>query len=357
MTQRSRISDRWKIDEFVAKKTPPSLIHDLMQPLNAYGLAAEQLRIRLMNSVTEHPSLLGDLDAMDCIIREMESMLSLLGTFWRLDSLPLQAMLGPTSLEDALNAALNSYKKSHPTLQASITGLDNQWVSSSANLLSTLLACLFDFFAKISGAPISIQVSQLEDDITSITASIKNENSEIKKQSTINIHIANEIAKRLLINLKIFKNFGVEYFSISIPTCHNPQKKSNEYIIKSLEEKRISILDHNNKFSIELKKLLESWGCSVRIIKEISPSKIHRFENAIFLSLEAWNKLSKNSNATDPCLKFAEKIFITFNKSTPLQKTLNPPIGDCYHTFLPIPISPTRLQKILISSFIQTDKK
>ena len=358
MALRSKISDRWKHDEFVAKKTPPSLIHDLMQPLNAYGLAAEQLRIRLSHSLTQEPCLLGDLDAMDSTIREVESMLSLLGAFWRLDSLPLQPVLAPTSLEDVLKAALNCQKKNHPSFQVLITGLDHQWVSSSANWLSTLLSCIFNLLAHGSESQIDVEIMSSERNITVNISGTKPRTSKKIEYDTINTYIAKKIAKKFLIDLKIRKDSEIEYFSISLPSSNKNIKESHEHLSKILTGNRISILDHDRNFSNELKTLLQSWGCTVRIIREINPSKIPlSLENAIFLSLETWEKLFTNSSNTDPCLQFAEKIFITVNRNTHQQKTNNSFISDCRYTFLPRPISPTRLQKTLMSSLISSEKK
>lgn len=358
MAPHSKISDRWNHDEFVAKKTPPSLIHDLMQPLNAYGLAAEQLRIRLSHTPTQQASLLGDLDAMNRMIHEVESMLSLLGTLWRLDSLPLQPVLTPTFLEDVFKAVLNCQGKDHPTLQTSIVGLDNQWVLSSANWLSTLLTHLLDFEAKHSVSLIEFLIKSSKESTTIKISSTKQKITESTESGAINIYIAEEIAKKIFIKLNFIKNPRGDYFSLSIPVCTKKDSKPPPNPDKPLTGKTISILDYNQNFSGELKKLLESWGCTVHIISKIEPkNKNHYFSDAIFLSLEAWNQAISKSKHGDPCLKFADKIFITIEKNTTHQKFNNVYTSDSHHILLPKPISPTRLQKVMISSLTPQDKK
>ena len=70
----------------VRQALPPWLLHDLLQPLNAYGLVSEQFRDSIQLVLAEDDSLSVDWKIMSSAIQTQERLLRSLRQFWYLQS-------------------------------------------------------------------------------------------------------------------------------------------------------------------------------------------------------------------------------------------------------------------------------
>lgn len=353
-------NNRWKPADFVSKQVPPHFVHDLMQALNAYGLASEQLRIRLAGSVAT-PGLCGELDVMDSSIHELESMLWLLNEYWRLDSPTRSPALNPIPLAAVFKAVVDRQSRKHSSLPVLINGLANQCVRSSANGLATLLSCLLDNVARQTTSGITVTVTQTGERIKirvsgkKFQLAPKNPPSE-SPAPDLGTHIANTLATRLKLGLATLRTDMGLAFVLDLPAlqdgdCANFMKPLQDEALKS---RSIIILDHDEKFSGDLKLLLESWGCNVSLLSPadtpIQQDERYDLADAIFLGIGAWNSLNEPENAGF-LQALSKKIFITLEKTS----TLPTPSDNTDCRFLARPVSPARLRKTLTSFFSQPE--
>lgn len=357
-------SFRWRPASFVARPVPPRLIHDLMQPLSAYGLAAEQLRIRLRNELSPKSPAFDELAAMNGVIGELEASLWLLQEFWRLDSQSHAPALLPTSLDAVLKIVVNRLEKRRPGLSWSMRGQkNNPCVQSSALWLGTLLSCIFESLIQkgLSGLDVEIIAREreveiavrekLNDGVQTLVFGIgdASNSSAESGNSELALQIATSVASILKGRLSVHER------EISLVL---PASTEADYLSAGAPELRdvfsgrqIAIFETDRAFLNDLTVLFRSWGGEVFHLSSIDEVRKYaesgKPADALFLDFEVWRDLHQEKAGSGCCSEISRNIFVTVGKDFRAQVPLD--VEGC--VFLPRPLSPVRLRKYMMSLF------
>jgi anti-sigma regulatory factor (Ser/Thr protein kinase) len=312
------------------RKLPDTLVHDLRQPLTAFGLLSDQLHEDLGNADTPPESTLKLLDLMSGTAHAEEKLLNSLSLYWRYSSAPSSFPTTPICFSDIAEAIQNKFREHHPEINLKVTGFNKKlWARSNLEHLAIALNCLLDNAVHHANSTIEISAHQslntvridVTDDGPGLPEDILEElgmpfiRSKMLSNSRANglglglglgIYIATSIASSL--GHPLFLSLGSSKgcrFSFSLEKSDPSkqvleEKRSAPLLFSGL---RVSIVDprRENEQAIDLLKRL---GCNVKsidinfssmqtIFASINPGN----PDVLFVPLEYWRVLAKQLNA------------------------------------------------------------
>jgi len=337
-----------------------------MQPLNAYGLVAEQLGSHLAEELPVSSPVFAELSVMGEAVSEIEAGLWLLQEFWRLDSLPATPSLSPTSLDSILEAVLNRLKKRRPRLSVSLLrDEDTDFVQSSGLWLVTLLSCLFE--SEIQGTRAGLQVDirnkqheveirigeRMDEGIETLVSGLGGEAETAAEhgRGVLALHVASVLAGRLQCRLSV----DATEISLVLPASSASDRQSVTQADRhaAFSGRQIVIFENDAAFAEELAGLFRVWGCDVLCLGSSEQIGAFvqdgKFVDALFVGFALWQHPERVDAALDAYLKHAANLFVTVGREYADQV----PADRLSCIFLPRPFSPVRLRKHMMSLFSQ----
>jgi K+-sensing histidine kinase KdpD len=158
--------------EFVTVTLPKRLLHDIMQPLNSYGLANEHLKSVLKPLLEINSSFRASWELMDNAIQTQATLLGKLRQFWHLQNnqtIPdfYLVSLAPIATRICTHPIFTKLDK-----ELKVFGFEDFCVISNTHHLSDILACLVENAAihavssitvKAYACPEGVQIDVIDD--------------------------------------------------------------------------------------------------------------------------------------------------------------------------------------------------
>jgi anti-sigma regulatory factor (Ser/Thr protein kinase) len=356
----------------LSRKVPDTLVHDLRQPLNAFGLLSDQLHEDLGNASTPPESMLKLLDLMCGTAHAEEKLLNSLSLYWRYSSAPPCFPTQPICFPDIAETIQKQFCEQYPGVSLKVTGFKKQlWARSNLEHLAIALNCLLDNAARNANSAVELSAHQaldtlridVTDDGPGMPEDILDElgmpfiRSKLRKKSRSNglglgIFIATSIASNL--GHALFLSRGLTRgcrFSLSLeksePSKQALEVKPNAPLLFS--GLRVSIFDPQNKNEHAV-ELLTRLGCRVKpinidfssmqtIFASINPEE----PDVLFVPLEPWRVLTKLLNAR-PIRQL--NVLVLADDSAQDTQDINEVAGIKIR-LLRYPLSPSRLSAAL----------
>lgn len=336
-----------------------------MQPLSAYALAAEQLKLCLNNDASPKYAAIDELALMNQVIGELEVNLWLLQEFWRLSALPQAPTLLATSLDAVFRAVLQRLEKRHPTLSVVVEGGRNdQYVQSSVIWLGTLLSCLFESLIQNTqlGLSVGIQAGEREVEIRISESSDEGRDTlvcglqggaEDVPAKPGRPGFARQLATEIAAALKCRLSVNASDISLILrASCESDrQAVAQPDRHAALSGRQIAVFETDPTFSEDLAGLFRAWGCEVLCFA--SPEQIGafvsggKFADALFVGFDLWKHQGQAKADFAGYLKNAANVFVTVSRECAAEV----PADHHECVFLPRPFSPVRLRKHMMSLF------
>lgn len=150
----------------LARALPDSLIHDLLQPLNAFGLLSEQLREDLEKASDQRGEMLKLLDMMCATVFSEESLLNSLRLYWRYTALPHTFLTTLTCLSEIPEVIKKRFMEKFPGVRFEVVGFDKLlWAQSNVECILVALTCLIENAAVYGKNRVVLSARQDSDDI------------------------------------------------------------------------------------------------------------------------------------------------------------------------------------------------
>lgn len=128
----------------ITLQLPRWLLHDLMQPLNAYGLASEQLKDSLQPSLSGNSDLQSSWRLMDNAVHTQEKMLQALRQFWHLHTDKAPFSLRAVSLASIANLLRTHHRLNFPRMDMQLNGFSDLNAWTHPDRFFDILAILCD---------------------------------------------------------------------------------------------------------------------------------------------------------------------------------------------------------------------
>jgi anti-sigma regulatory factor (Ser/Thr protein kinase) len=362
----------------LSRKLPDTLVHDLRQPLTAFGLLSDQLHEDLGNAATPPESMLKLLDLMCGTAHTEEKLLNSLSLYWRYSSSPPCFPTKPICFLDIAETIQKQFCEQYPDVSLKVTGFKKQlWARSNLEHLAIALNCLLDNAARHANSAVELSAHQaldtlridVTDDGPGMPEDLLDElgmpfiRSKLHKKPRSNglglgIFIASSIASNL--GHALFLSRGLAKgcrFSFSLeksdPSKYPLEEKTNAHL--PFSGLRVSIFDPQSK-NEHAKELLTRLGCNVKpininfssmqtIFASINPEE----PDVLFVPLEPWRVLAKLLSARP-----IRRLNVLVLADDSAQDTLDVnEIPGIKIRLLRYPLSPSRLSAAL--AFFQSD--
>lgn len=123
---------------------PTSLLHDLMQQMNAYGLASEQLFDAINPLLEKDTSLKQSWSLMSNAMKAQEHLLDSLRRYWHLRNAAPPTQFRPVELGKIGDSLRERVTDNFPEIFFTQEGFNNFVVSTQSTILLELLSCIVD---------------------------------------------------------------------------------------------------------------------------------------------------------------------------------------------------------------------
>lgn len=352
---------------------PPWLLHDLMQPLNAYGLAREQVKDAIGPLLGSDSVLNMNWEVMAKAIQTQERLLRSLRQFLNLRLSNEGAELQPTDLGRIGAQLRRQHDENAPHVFFQLHGFDGIYVNSQPDRLFDLLSCLAEnaaIHAKstvtliASACPEGVKVEVVDDGSGLAPETINvlgmpfvrlaSAHGAKRKGLGLGIYIAAKNAEILGLGLAVSSSPGEGCrFSIVLPLATvttRPAASVEE--AASIAGSRILIVDGDEQHCRALQRLFSSWGCRSEHIPNWNdafalPVRQGSFD-ALLIRQDIWSR--ELTGIVQACRSgaspFPAIFIIADERHTQMPGLLaDTSLYPCH--FLQSPLTPSRLRSIM----------
>lgn len=357
---------------------PLWLLHELLQPINAYGLAREYLTDSLQPTLLANPELNQYWEVMGNAMRTQERLLRSFRQFVNLRTGRSPLNFRGVALRTIAQELKALYATESNSLGKSLQfdGLDKFTLFTDPDRLLELLACLVDnaiVHAKTRvevvafAAPEGVRIDVVDDGNGLEPAIGKFLGSPFLG------HALRQPIKRAGLGLGLYiATRNAELLDATFEVSSTPGKgcrfsvTASNVVVSFPQELSISrpdpiegihvlIVDEDNQHAHELQKLFSSWKCHPECAPELTASRFQLaslgFYDAILVSHAVWSKhfadfdLLKAGKTTNP-----PNIFVIVDRAvSALDAAIPTPPGAALH-ILHRPLSPSRLRAVFGSA-------
>lgn len=257
-----------------------------MQPLNAYGLASEQVKDAIQPALANDATLNQNWEVMDKAIHTQERLLRSLRRFWNLRTDQAAPELRPTELGRIGRQLRSQHDDNFPQVFLQLHGFDDFYVSSQSDRLLELLSCLAENAAIharstvtliASACPEGVRIEVIDDgdglppDIIELLGMpfVRLASDHAAKRKGLGlglglgIYIAARNAEMLGLALDVRSTPGAGCcFSVTLPlatTTSRPATSISEVV--PIAGSHILIIDADEPHGRALQQLFASWDC------------------------------------------------------------------------------------------------
>lgn len=358
--------------ECIDQPLPPWLLHDLLQPLNAYGLAREQLKDAIRPLLAANAALNQDWEVMDNAIHTQERLLRALRQY-----LNLRTIRSPLDMKGVALATISQQLRIQHEGNMSgrrllFDGFDDCLVTTHPDRLLELLSCLVENAATYARSrvnlvaqtlPEGIRIDVIDDgeglepgvvDLLGMPFLRHARPHPAKRRGLgLGIHIAARNAALLEAPFE-FNSLpgGGCCFSVTVPrTDTRAESPVSTCITDPIEGSRILIVDGNKQHGQELQKLLTSWNCRSDFEHNWSTSLFAPIQqgayDALLINHDIWSRhLSNIDFSGNGDTSALPAIFVMLEKKMASNVALSKASGTQIH-ILSLPLTPSRLRSAL----------
>lgn len=362
----------------IEQPLPPWLLHDLMQQLNAYGLASEHFKDTIQPALASDALLNLNWEVMRKAILNQDRLLRSLRRFWRIRGNLTALQNRPVNLGNIGEQIRKQHNDNFPEVFLHLHGLDNIYVSTQPDHLLELLSCVAEnaaihakttvtLIANPCAEGIRIEIADdgdgLAPDITdSLGMPFVRHTSSLPTKRTgpglgLGVYIAARNAELLGLALHIASTPG-KGCRLSVTLA---QAKMSSTPMTSLSEgdplagSHILIIDTDEQRCCALQKLFASWECradhALNWNSALADSVRQGTYDALLISHGTWSKqLSEIYQAVHSTTCSPPDVFVIVEgQQTP---TTDPILHTANHHihFLRPPLTPTRLRSAITNA-------
>ena len=352
---------------------PPWLLHDLMQPLNAYGLASEQVRDAIQPALANDAALNLNWEVMDKAIHTQERLLRSLRRFWNLRTDQAASELRPTDLGRIGKQLRSQHDDNSPQVFLQLHGFDDFYVNSQPDRLLELLSCLAENAAVharstvtliASACPEGVRIEVIDDgdglppDIIDLLGMpfVRQASGHAAKRKGLGlgIYIAARNAEVLGLALDVSSTRGAGCcFSVTLPLAiTTPRLATSISEVDPIAASHILIVDADDQHGRALQQLFASWDCRSDRSPDWNASLAQRVRHgtydALVISQDIWpqqfTEIDRATYSGPP--PFPEIFIIADGHEAPVTDILSNITNRPLHV-LRRPLTPSRLRSAM----------
>lgn len=359
----------------VEQALPPWLLHDLLQPLNAYGLVSEQFTEAIQAMLAADESLNADWKIMSSAMHTQERLLCSLRQFWHLQSPQPPLVKRSIELAPIARKLKAQHDANFPGIHLHVHGFERLCISSQSDRLDDLLTPLLENAATHARTtvtliacetPAGIRIEVIDDGFGLDHGVVDSLGMPFLKHASkqptkhhglgLGVYIAAKNAELLGYAFDVSSIPGVGcHFSVTAPVAVSaPEHLTSVENVDAVPGACIHIVDSDEQHGRALQKLFASWGCQVVYTPDgsltFSAFSEQGGADILLVSEDIWR--SKNAEirgVTCPGQLPFPEIFIVVNDNHAPASTVLPEIGnDKRLHVLRRPLSPSRLRSAIV---------
>lgn len=286
-----------------------------MQPLNAYGLASEQVKDAIRPALANDAALNLNWEMMDKAIQTQEGLLRSLRRFWNLRVDQAAPEVRPIDLSKIGKQIRSQHDDHFPQGLLNLHGFDDFYVNSQADRLLELLSCLTENAAIhtrtavtviASACPEGVRIEVIDDgdglapeliDLLGMPF-LRLATGRVAKRKGLGlgIYIAARHAEVLGLALDVCSAPGEGCrFSVTVPlaiTTSGPATSISE--ADPIAGSHILVIDADNQQGRALQQLIASWDCRSDHTPNWDTSFAHSIQqgtyDALLISRDIWSR-------------------------------------------------------------------
>ncbi len=344
-----------------------------MQPLNAYGLASEQLKDAIQSILIEDASLSQNWSVMRTAIRTQEHLLRSLRRFWNISVSQTPPDPRPISLRRMTLQLQQLHHENFPDVHFSPPASQEEFfVNSDPDRLFEMLFCITENAAIHAKSTVALNTAvcdngvriEISDDGDGIQPELidalgtpflraRSEHSARRKGLGLGLYIAARNAEILGLSISVCSQKGEGcQFSVELARATAAPTIQSIDSPAPIAGSHILIIDADAAHSQALQKLFRSWHCQARHAQEWSSeiSSLLRDESfdALLISEEIW---SQHASLIDQAILVGSapppKLVIIANGLPSLPPELSKDARSQEVQFLRRPLTPSRLRSAM----------
>ena len=347
-----------------------------MQPLNAYGLASEQVRDAIQPALANDAALNLNWEMMGKAIQTQEGLLRSLRRFWNLRVEQAAPEVRPIDLSKIGQQLRSQHDDHFPQGLLCLHGFDDFYVNSQADRLLELLSCLTENAAIhtrtavtliASACPNGVRIEVIDDgdglapeliDLLGMPfLRLTTGRTAKRKGLGLGIYIAARNAEVLGLALDVCSAPGEGcHFSVTVPlaiTPSGPATSTRE--VDPIAGSHILVIDADKQQGRALQLLIASWDCRSDHTSSWDTSFAHSVQqgtyDALLISRDIWSRWSAEiDQATRSGPSPFPVVFIISDEPLPSFADLVPRIPKRPIQVLRRPLTPSRLRSTLTNA-------
>ena len=359
----------------VRQALPPWLLHDLLQPLNAYGLVSEQFRDSIQLVLAEDDSLSVDWKIMSSAIQTQERLLRSLRQFWYLQSTQPPLEKRPIKLAPIAQKLKAQHEAEFPGIHIQVHGFESLCVSSQSDRLADLLAPLLKNAATYARTTVTliayetaagVRIEVIDDGfglphgvIDSLGMPfLRHPSNQPAKHPGLGlgVYLAVKNAELLGHAFDVSSEPGIGcHFSVTVPAAATDTEHFTSMgDVDPLLGACIQVMDSDERHGRALQQLFASWGCRADFAPDgnrLSSSYTDQGGADILLvSCDIWSsKYAEIRDVTNSgSLPPPEILIVVNDKHAPTIAVLAEIANDNRLHVLRRPLSPSRLRSSIV---------
>lgn len=263
----------------IEQPLPPWLLHDLLQPLHAYGLAGEQLKEAMQPVLAADKGLSRLWEVTESVIRTQERLLRSLRQFLNLRTVQLPLEMQRVTLEAIAWPLCMKHEA------ARFEGFDGSSVTTQPERLNELLSCVVENALAHSRTQVTVAARAVAggvridvvDDGSGLAADIVERlgmpflRSEARGPASraglgLGVHVAARNAELLGVPFEVESVAGKGCrFSVTLARAALPGRGMAAGLADPLEGARVLVVDRDGRHGQALLKLLSAWRCRAEL--------------------------------------------------------------------------------------------
>lgn len=358
---------------------PHGLVHDLLQPLNACGLALEHLRESLAPLLPPDHEAFSFLSLIERAIRAEDELLSSLRRYFRHAGNAPPVRCGSIACTGVTMPVAAGFRARHPELSFEESSPEGLWVLSEQSHLVEILERLVDNAAQHAASCVKLTVrrhmSDVQIDIVDDGPGLAPQLAHLLGMPFVRspprrrdaypglglgLFVAASLARRLNHQLSILRPAGPGcVFRLTLPIARPMPGSTHRPAADPLSGKRIAMVEQHGRQRPALAHMLSSWGCQVRTIPLDGKAEMLSFPD------EAPDILVMDDTVSHRLLPLLEKrresvppgplrIVVLIDTDVPDTRATSVHIPDIPVRNIRLPISPSRLRSVLIAFIGET---
>lgn len=358
--------------ECIPRDLPRWLVHDLLQPLNAYGLAAVQVDSTLKSMLPADHPLLSSLALMERAIRLEESLLRSLHHYIRGDEQVPAARFESVAIKEIAQAVMRRHRTLFPGVALEATAEGEIWAKSNFAQLMELIACLADNAAQNARSLVRLRVQVQDGEVHIVVADdgpglpdevmaalgmpfvrAADQTRQMHRGLGLGIYNAATLCGQLGHGLYVLsqKGEGCRFRITLAPAL--PDSYTGNRVSEPLAGARVALLQLDPALQRALGRLLAVWECQVVTLPGDAPSPATvaaTTPEVVIASCDAWRRFA--AAAGDEAVAALRVLVVgTQEEQQALRRESNP--GRQPAGFILSPPSPSRVRSALINVLLE----